>query len=118
MTGRRVFTGGAVALFSAGGWIVSRADDQKLPVSDPICTFFGPDHARYVPALNTTAARLTMDVAARLPRAAAVSMAAPPGGTRVGSDTRENQNTIDKYIFQALAAANVAPAPPTTDFEF
>jgi hypothetical protein len=126
MTGRKVLAGGTAMLVLTGSslavWAQSAVDDQQLPVADPICTYFGPDHAKYVPVLSTTKADLTVQVAGQLPRAedvmAAASMATPPGGTRTGSLTRENQNTIDKYIFQALTAANVAPAPATTDFEF
>ena len=51
--------------------------------------------------------------------AASVASAMPsaPGGSR--TDTLQHTgNNIDKYLFQAMADAGVAPAPPTTDFEF
>src|SRR5262249_42766580 len=72
-----------------------------------------------VPVLNATRAALTVDVAGRLEvMSGAAGMISPPGGTRTGSEVRPSENTIDKYIFQALSEAGVAPAPSTTDFEF
>jgi hypothetical protein len=127
MARRNMLLSGLATLLIAGGFLASQAqspDDRQLPVADPICTFFGPDHNKYVTALNTSQAALTADVASKLAPAAEVmhaagaTMATPPGGTRTGALTRQSQSTIDKYIFQALTAANVAPAPSTTDFEF
>ncbi len=128
---------GATLMLTAG-FVASRAQDpapqdlpadpadQQLPVSDPICTFFGPDRNRFVPTRNSPDGMLTQQVALRLAsadavmRAAAVAGAIPsaPGGSRTDTIQHPSENTIDKYIFPALAAANVAPAPPTTDFEF
>src|SRR5579871_3503602 len=107
----------------------------QLSVSDPICTFFGPDHDKFVPALRPSRARLTQLVASQLPpvtiRAAesfssralntgsqTLSAAAITPKDVTGSSPQASVNTIDKYIFHALSDANVAPAPPTTDFEF
>ncbi len=42
----------------------------------------------------------------------------PNGGNSGGTQDVEKMGTIDRYIFQALAQAGVAPAPPTTDQEF
>jgi hypothetical protein len=60
------------------------------------------------------------DVMAAFTAGAAVSTAAmpsAPGGSR--TDTLQHAgNNIDKYLFQAMSDAGVAPAPPTTDFEF
>ena len=45
------------------------------------------------------------------------AMPSAPGGSR--TDTLQHTgNNIDKYLFQAMSDAGVAPAPPTTDFEF
>ena len=95
------------------------AEPAQLPVSDPSCTFFGPDHDKFVSGGNARSqARLTMNVASRLSTGATNAMPSAPGGSRTGADQTPSSNTIDKYIFPALAAAGVAPAPPTTDFEF
>jgi hypothetical protein len=42
----------------------------------------------------------------------------PNGGNSSGAADVANMGTIDRNIFQALAQAGVAPAPPTTDQEF
>jgi hypothetical protein len=140
---RIVSTCGA-ALLAAAGFMISRAQDpapdtpsdvvssspdtaEQLPVSDPSCTYFGPNREKYVGGQQLTArAALTADVAGRLAPAAEVmaafgastaSMPSAPGGSR--TDTLQHSgNTIDKELFQAMTAAGVAPAPPTTDFEF
>ena len=115
MARQRVLPAGMAILLAAGS-----LPAQQLPVADPVCTFFGPDHDQFVQALRHSRAALTVEVARQLPApqavAASASMSTAPGGSRTGSATRENENTIDKYIFQALTAANIAPAPPTTDF--
>ncbi len=127
---RIILAGSAAVLLLAGGLKISRAQDpldQQLPVSDPICTFFGPDHDKFVSALTRKAApsaMLTVGVARKVAfaeevlQAAASSMPSAPGGSRTYSLQRPSTNTIDKFIFPALSAANVAPAPATTDFEF
>ncbi len=43
---------------------------------------------------------------------------APNGGNTSNTVDTSNMGTIDRNIFQALAQAGVAPAPPTTDQEF
>jgi len=48
----------------------------------------------------------------------AASLPTPPGGTRTGDLTAPSTNTIDRYLFKAMEDAGVAPAPPTTDYEF
>jgi hypothetical protein len=129
--------GTGAALMLTVGFVASRAQDtsqgtlpdlfdSQSPVSDPICTFFGPDHDKFVPAADTSDGMRTQQVARRLApadevmRAAAMAVTIPsaPGGSRTDTAQRPSANTIDRYIFPALAAANVAPAPPTTDFEF
>jgi hypothetical protein len=109
---------------------------DQLPVADPSCTYFGPDREKYIGNKRKIekSGALTAAVASRLapadevmaafgvsPAAAsAISLSAmpsAPGGSR--TDTLEHTgNNIDKYLFQAMTAAGVAPAPPTTDFEF
>lgn len=101
-------------------------DDAASVVQHAECTFFGPDHDKYVSAATREAIRhgaargpsetyklsaLTRSVVAGLPPA--------PPGTRTGAlIDPATANTIDRYIFQALAAANVSPAPVTNDYEF
>ena len=97
----------------------------ELPVSDPSCTFFGPNRDKFNGSRRLVEkARLTAAVVEQLPLASEVmaaftanAMPSAPGGSR--TDTLQHStNNIDKYLFQAMADAGVAPAPPTTDYEF
>src|SRR5579871_1169921 len=139
---KAVFGAGAVVLLTAG-FMESRAQETRsespietpkttdgspsLPVSDPNCTFFGPDRETFSApgAALFHAASVTNRVASELPAIALPDAAASvatlpsvPGGSRTGTTLNPPENTIDKYIFPALTAAAVAPAPPTTDYEF
>jgi len=109
------------------------AADEVLQINHSDCPFFGASHDKIVQAslrgfkdgkLVSVAGRdiaatheytlssLTEAVAAALPEAA-------PPGTRTGDISNPaTTNTIDQYLFPAMAQANVAPAPPTTDYEF
>jgi hypothetical protein len=139
---------GAGLFIAAAGFMIARAQDPaldtpadvispnadalgELPVADPSCTYFGADREKYTARQpGTERARLTMRVSGQLApavevmtafaSAASVStagMPSAPGGSR--TDTLQHTaNNIDKYLFQAMSDAGVAPAPATTDFEF
>jgi Protein of unknown function (DUF1549)/Protein of unknown function (DUF1553) len=112
---RRFLAGGFVMLVLAAGFFGLRAQDDtaQLPVTDPNCSYFTPK-----PSKTAGVAAMTIQVAAALPADAQGSaMPSAPGGSRTDS-AQHPSGTIDKYIFDALSAANVAPAPPTTDYEF
>jgi len=127
-----VVSSAGVALMLAAGLVGLRAQEPsepgQLPVSDPSCTFFGPDREKYVAKSNAAEqAGLTLRVASKLgtfgsgvqgvtSSGAQAVMPSAPGGSR--TDQPPSSNTIDKYIFPALAAAGVAPAPTTNDYEF
>jgi len=143
-THTRAVAASAAGVLLAAGFMVSRAQDTRsgapasgpvsaqeaagLPVSDPNCTFFGKDRDSYMNpgAAMALAAADTMRVGAQLPpislapaaMAAAATIPSVPGDSRTGTTLDAPENTIDKFIFPALAAAGVAPAPPTTDYEF
>ena len=87
------------------------SDEGWLPVADPLCTFFGPDHDQWVEALQrkTVRSKVTEEVARFLPRVEAA-------GEKVL--TRKISGIIDKYIYEGLDQAGVAPAPFTNDWEF
>lgn len=110
---RMALLGTGVALL----FIALRAQDDppKLSVSDPSCTFFGPNHDQYVPALRNrhAAGSLTAQVVEKL-----ATLPSAPGGSRINTQQHSSDNTIDKYIFQAISNAGVTPAPPTNDYEF
>ncbi len=98
-----------------------------MPVSDPVCTFFGAQQANFFSGLPPQSNggrimsvgspdtrrldKLTRDVAAMLPP--------PPGGGRTGSSIDLSKaGLIDKYLFAAMQSAGVQPADTTTDWEF
>lgn len=105
---------------------VLASDESTLQIQHAECTFFGPDHDKFVqaaargfregrpvgPRHESATGALTEAVVASLPP--------QPAGARTVAvaDAAASTNTIDQYIFQALAQANVAPAPLTTDYEF
>jgi hypothetical protein len=109
---------------------VLRSDTAAKVVQHAECTFFGADHDKYVNAMTQEAIRRGVISAPALttmaPRSAsaltdAVVNGLPPAppGTRTGSlIDPATSNTIDSYSFPAMAAANVTPAPATTDYEF
>src|SRR5215471_10294770 len=91
-------------------------------VEHPECTLFGPKYDQYVAkAVNpggpsphqAEVSALTGAVAALLP---------PIPGSRTDTYQKQNQaaqaGSIDDFIFSALTAAGVQPAPMTTDYEF
>ncbi len=115
---------GVTALLTAGVWALRAQDQAQLPVADPNCSYFGPERERFVSALQAKQrqAALTAAVAAQLaPLAvkadAVIPLPLPPRSNH-GGLTESRGNTIDKYIFPALAQAGVKPAPLTTDYEF
>jgi len=83
----------------------SNGDEQtisqqgELPVADPTCTFFGPEHDNFVEALRTSrhnSSRLTEDVVAALGMSksdAVASLPSAPGGSR--TDAMQNEITRD-----------------------
>src|ERR1700675_1024112 len=107
------------------------AADDALPVEHAECTFFGPHHDKIVKAGSRgfVAGRLVGPAAVQpqqaqseasdLTQAVVAALPPVPPGTRTGSlIDPATSNTIDKYIFQALAENKVTPAPGTTDYEF
>jgi Protein of unknown function (DUF1549). len=121
------------AILAGSSFFLSRADDpadkeQMLPVEHPECVFFGPKHDSFVQTglagsktPNTTLSILTQDVASQLPEVSsdAGGPVSAPGGSRTNVYQRSSgKNSIDKYLFAAMADAGVKPAGKTTDFEF
>src|SRR5438046_2927041 len=134
MTNSTIIGASVAAFIAAAGWMTVRAQEpidavfdspevRELPVSDPQCTFFGPQHDKFV-RLNSFAkasdltARVMTQMAAIAVDQAAATIPSAPGGSRTSELQRASTNTIDKYIFDALTEKGITPAPPTTDFEF
>src|ERR1700731_3474345 len=111
MLKRRILWAAAGVALLLTGYVVSKAqspvpnpvDDAQLPVSDPICTFFGSDHAKIVGGPDTSAATVTTQVAALIPNetiphetiphetGAALTLPSAPGGSRTGNLQRATE---------------------------
>ena len=86
---------------------VSAQDSIGVPdflVEHPECALFGQ-----APVSAITSA-MTSTVAALLPKA--------PGSRTDSFDKQVSAGAIDSYLFNAMQAAGVSPAPPTNDYEF
>jgi hypothetical protein len=121
------------AILAGSSFFLSRADDpveqdQQLAVQHPECVYFGPKHDSFVQAglsgfqnPNRLLSTITQQVTAQLPESFA-DAGAPvsiPGGSRTNLYQRSSgKNSIDKYLFAAMADAGVRPAAKTTDLEF
>jgi hypothetical protein len=101
-----------VFLFCA---ILAAQDDPAVPeypVAHAECVRFGAQAQRYIPnAHRASVTAMTSLVAAQLPSASRLTPRLQPAAQAGGND-------IDAYIFAAIRAAGVSPAPATTDFEF
>ena len=101
-------------------------DDDANVVQHAECTFFGPDHDKFVRASTQEAMRHGLKTGSSqnyklsaLTNTVVEGLQPAPPGTRTGAlIDPATASTIDRYIFQALSAANVSPAPLTTDYEF
>jgi hypothetical protein len=98
------------------------ADDVQYLVNHSECTYFGARHKEFV---NTGLMRDVLkrrsgnvESFAGATTRAVTSRLAPAVDSSSTSQPSASVNTIDKYIFPALTAAGVAPAAPTTDYEF
>src|SRR5579863_4272706 len=107
------------------------AADDALSIEHADCPFFGASHDKIVQGAmrGFRSGRLvrvagsqaeSRDYAASaLTQAVASALSTPPPGTRTGTlADPASSNTIDRYLFPAMAQANVTPAPLTTDYEF
>ncbi|MBZ5617669.1 MAG: DUF1549 and DUF1553 domain-containing protein [Acidobacteriia bacterium] len=89
------------------------ASVPEYPVAHPECVRFGPQYKRYVANAHQAAVTaMTSLVASLLPPASGSLTANAQTPAQAGG------SGIDSYIFAALNAAGVTPAPATTDYEF
>ena len=120
---------GSAVLIAAGALYSAEFDDPldssaELKVEHAECVFFGKDHDKFVKrGASTRAGAPAAAISDRwalsnLTEQVAMALPTPPGGTRTGDLTAPSTNTIDHYLFKAMEDAGVAPAPPTTDYEF
>jgi hypothetical protein len=104
------------------GLAASRAqqsEEASLQVEHSDCTFFGPkkDQFRLV---GLSGEKLRRDGLSRLTNEVVAQLGAAPLSRNVTAldQQAEARGTIDRYLFEAMQAANVAPAERTNDFEF
>jgi hypothetical protein len=90
------------------------------PVAHAECALFGPNHNKFVAgALNPQGVTpLRVKMSALTTQVSAQLSFLPPGSSTHTFDQQNQAGPIDTYIFGAMAAAGVVPAPPTTDYEF
>jgi hypothetical protein len=108
--------------------VIAAAQETDLGVPDyvvehPECVLFGPKYDQYVAkALNTSGPTPHQARITALTNAVASALAPIPPGSRTDTFQKELQQaqsgSIDSFIFSALSAAGVQPAPATTDYEF
>ncbi|HVY93555.1 MAG TPA: DUF1549 domain-containing protein [Bryobacteraceae bacterium] len=129
---RKAILPGVAIMGIAGFGLLLRAQslgntDAGSSVSESICTFFGPDRAKYEvnEAVRDPSMRRVLHRSANATHLAALTAAVAndmpgvPGGTRTGSAISAGQlGMIDQYLFSAMQDAGVQPADTTTDWEF
>jgi hypothetical protein len=107
---------------------IAAAQETDLGVPDyvvphPECVLFGPKYDQYVAkALNSSGPTPHQASMTAMTSAVAAALAPIPPGSRTGNFQKELQQaqsgSIDSFIFSALSAGGVQPAPATTDYEF
>ena len=101
--------------------LVSRAQDEQLPVAHGECTFFGPEREMYgklaLRAMGRPggASHMLGDLTEQVTRALAY---VPPGSPTYTYDQSQSAGSIDSYIWADFKAQGITPAPATTDWEF
>jgi Protein of unknown function (DUF1549)/Protein of unknown function (DUF1553) len=117
-------TGLGILLFAS--LAAAQTDTVGVPdytVEHPECVLFGPKYNQYVAKAVTVSGitRITphqAEISALTNAVAALLPWFPPGSRTDTYQKLRQAGTIDYYIFSALQAAGVQPAPPSTDSEF
>ena len=125
---KRAFIISAGLLLLSGLFLVEAQDSEdeeaaaELKIEHPECAFFGSKREALVKGGLTGSARndnsrsvLTEQVVSLMPAGKA---GGPRGAASDSSRVAGPQGAIDRYIFEALQQANVAPAEVTNDYEF
>lgn len=108
--------GGITVLAGSGLVVAMRADENPIPSE---CTYFGSEREKIAAAaLRAVGKYRSHPLSARTDQVRALMAYVPPGSPTYGFDQSHAAGSIDSYIFAALQANGVAPAPPTTDWEF
>ena len=121
---------GGVTLLTLSGLAVIRADDgsvsneiqvDQLPVEHAECVYFNGDPERFMDQNlrnQLQRGRKTYRLSALTAEVTGMLSYVPPDSRTYTFDESNPTGSIDYYIFGALKANNITPAPPTTDWEF
>ena len=90
--------------------------ETPLAVEHPDCALFGPQREAFLAATKENYSRGTLTAA--VGRYLPAYRTASSGKTAMADNAAGPQGLIDKYLFQAMQDAGVAPADRTNDFEF
>jgi hypothetical protein len=117
-----------VAVLTLSGLVVIHADDSpvaneadQIPVEHADCPFFGGQPERYIDQGVLRRLRPgngAYRLSALTTEVAGMMSYVPPDSRTYSFDQTQQTGSIDSYIFGAMKAANVTPAPKTTDWEF
>ena len=121
---------GGVTLLTFSGLAVLRADDgsvsnefhvDQLPVEHAECVYFTGDPERFMDQgllHQLRRGRNTYRLSALTATVTGMLSYVPPDSRTYTFEESNPTGSIDYYIFGALKANNITPAPPTTDWEF
>lgn len=112
---------GLLAFSGIGIVAVHAADDPVSTIADPICTFFGADHDKFVRAsLKAVGRSPNFHPMSDLTLGVRKTMDAyiPPGTPTSTFGANHTADSIDSYIYADFQANSITPAPLTTDWEF
>src|SRR5437868_5750531 len=118
---------GGVALLTLSGFALIRADDgpvpeqiEQLPVEHPECVYFMGEPERFMDqrVLQTLRPGRGYRLSALTAEVTGLMSYVPPDSRTYTFDQNNPSGSIDSYIFGAMKANNIAPAPKTTDWEF
>jgi hypothetical protein len=111
-----------VPLLAVSGFFLNRVAGQeagRLPVSDSMCSYFGPEHEKIATAaLKAKGIVLSHPYSDMTVRVMKAMSYVPPGGPTYGYGQSHQAGSIDSYIWADFQKNGITPAPLTTDWEF
>src|SRR5580658_2282225 len=118
---------GGICVLAVSGLMVVRAhgdpaqsDAAQYAVSHPECSYFGVDHDKVTTAaLKGVGRSLNTHPLSNLTTQVIRAMTyVPPGSPTYTYGQSHEAGSIDSYIWADFQKNGIAPAPPTTDWEF
>jgi hypothetical protein len=111
---------GGISLLAFSGFLVIHAQDDRLPVADPNCTYFGKLREKFQRlALNAPERVRAAHPLSTMTDQVSAMLSYVPGGSRTYSYGQSHAaGSVDSYIWDDFKKNNITPAPLTTDWEF